>query len=164
MFGKDVWQGVEIEGRLYGLKTLFIRNLREDVYEWTISVGTYLYPHVYFTIECIRDAVDKNNKAFSLIRELLKSNRAVTIEADVNEIDQIPIDIKQEAHIIYRINDSTAKKIFTGLKANDTISFDVLPYRSYQVTLKNMTYVTPDQYLNDSLVPDLEPEPNYDND
>ena len=74
MVGRKYWYGVEVEGRLKGIKTCFVRSeIPKDVGE---------YPHVYFTYEWLNNFGDKKVNS---MRELIKAGKYVTIEVQTKE-------------------------------------------------------------------------------
>jgi hypothetical protein len=62
MYGKNVWYGTEVEGRLSDLQTVFVRK-------GDLPLDHIEYPHLYFTIEYITECVKNNN--CSVIHKLL---------------------------------------------------------------------------------------------
>jgi len=146
MYGKNQWRGREVEGRYSDIMTWFVRSLNEDQ---DLDVTFTDYPHYYFTIEYM-------NKIFlsdydmipelETIRHILDStNNVVTIEADKHTLDELPPDLVNRCHIIYRIQDNALQK----LKDTDTLSIDAGWYRVHQIMKCNMMEMTPDNYKFD---------------
>lgn len=137
MYGKDHWYGKEVEGRLSDIETVFIRKgvLPNDYSN---------YPHIYFTIEYIEDCV-KGTNTWNVIHELLSTKQMITIEANQQVFNSIPMSIFNRVHIIYRIADPNVEK----LKKTDTLSIDAGWYRCSQITKENMLITTPDSYKFD---------------
>jgi hypothetical protein len=142
MYGKKQWRGREVEGRYSDIMTFFVRDLIDD----KLSVKTYTeYPHYYFTIEYMRN-VNEHTQYISVIRNILDTtNCAVTIEADKGTLKNIPVDLVNRCHIIYRIQDDAVQV----LKDTDTLSIDAGWYRVAQVTKCNMMHINPDNYKFD---------------
>lgn len=142
MYGKKQWRGREVEGRYSDIMTFFVRDLIDD----KLSVKTYTeYPHYYFTIEYMRN-INENAQYISTIRNILDTtNCAVTIEADKGTLKNIPVDLVNRCHIIYRIQDDAVQV----LKDTDTLSIDAGWYRVSQVTKCNMMHILPDNYKFD---------------
>jgi len=142
MYGKKQWRGREVEGRYSDIMTFFVRDLIDD----KLSVKTYTeYPHYYFTIEYMRN-VNERTQYISVIRHILDTtNCAVTIEADKGTLKNIPVDLVNRCHIIYRIQDDAVQV----LKDTDTLSIDAGWYRVSQVTKCNMMHILPDNYKFD---------------
>jgi hypothetical protein len=120
MQGKDNWIGIECEGRLYGIKTYFIRHkigkIPADIF------------HLYFTREFLLI-----EGAESIIESYLFQKYTITVETNKETYKYITPNIKVKAHIIYRIEDSTP----FDLKETDSIfidkdTYNVLCYNKYQ--------------------------------
>lgn len=139
MYGKSYWYGKEVEGRFSDIETVFVRSEVPDNY--------VDYPHVYFTIEYIRRALENNNMLQPIYNILDTSNKMITIEASNDTIDKIPMSIFNRVHIIYRILDSNVAK----LKKTDTLSIDAGWYRVHQIMKCNLMEINPDDYKFDRL-------------
>jgi len=136
MINKGHWYGAEVEGRLQGLPTLFIRNCRvvENLPEdWN-------YCHIYLTQEFVSlateaqwDAVRRNSKHFLTI-EVLPSNTS-----------NVPLDLFNSSHILLRLSVAEVAR----LKDTDTIVIDKAPYDCYSVTKCNMSRTKPQDYAGD---------------
>lgn len=142
MYGKKQWRGREVEGRYSDLMTFFVRDLVDN----KLSVKTYNeYPHYYFTIEYMKQ-IQNNGQYMSVIRHILDTtNCAVTIEANNTTIKNIPPDLFNRCHIIYRVVDDAVQL----LKDTDTFSVDAGWYRVHQITKCNMMEINPDNYKFD---------------
>jgi len=130
--------------------TWFVRSLNEDQ---DLDVTFTDYPHYYFTIEYMKriyNIADQNTSIglpeLETIRHILDStNNVVTIEADKHTLDELPPDLVNRCHIIYRIQDNALQK----LKDTDTLSVDAGWYRVHQIMKCNMMEMTPDNYKFD---------------
>jgi hypothetical protein len=141
MYGKQQWRGREVEGRYSDIMTLFVRELGNGIQVKDLRE----YPHYYFTIEYMKQC-SENEKELRVIREILDTtNCAVTIEADTATLKNIPVDLFNRCHIIYRIQDDAVQV----LKDTDTLSIDAGWYRVHQITKCNMMEITPDNYKFD---------------
>jgi len=143
MYGKQQWRGREVEGRYSDIMTLFIRELGDG-----IDVDDLRdYPHYYFTIEYVSKMIQTKSTAhFEAIREILDTtNGVVTIEANKDTLKNIPPDLFNRCHIIYRVIDDAVQL----LKDTDTFSVDAGWYRVHQVTKCNMMEINPDNYKFD---------------
>lgn len=143
MYGKQQWRGREVEGRYSDIMTLFIRELGDG-----IDVNDLRdYPHYYFTIEYVSKMIQtKNDAQFKAIRTILDTtNGAVTLEANKDTLKNIPPDLFNRCHIIYRVIDDAVQL----LKDTDTFSVDAGWYRVHQVTKCNMMEINPDNYKFD---------------
>ncbi len=106
MEGKEYWYGKEVEGRLYGLWTMFCRHKVGPI-DKKIS-------HLYFTIEFweVENCIE--------IFEDAILNHTISIEVNELVYNRIPSNVKVRAHLIYRIKD---KNVF-DLKETDSIFLD----------------------------------------
>jgi len=146
MYGKNQWRGREVEGRYSDMMTWFIRSLNEDN---GLDVSITDYPHYYFTIEYMNRIFQTHTTGIpelEIIRTILDStNNVVTIEANKHTLEELPPDLVNRCHIIYRIQDNALQK----LKDTDTLSIDAGWYRVHQITKCNMMEMTPDNYKFD---------------
>jgi hypothetical protein len=142
MYGKKQWRGREVEGRYSDLMTFFVRELINN----KLDVDKYTtYPHYYFTIEYMKKIHD-NDQYLSIIRHILDTtNCVVTIEAVKDTLKNIPPDLFNRCHIIYRVQDDAVQL----LKDTDTFSVDAGWYRVHQITKCNMMEINPDNYKFD---------------
>lgn len=144
MYNKKVWKGRECEGRYSDLMTVFVRDLPKPG-SADIGVKYSECPHYYFTIEYMRKARE-NTPYIQVIRDILdRTNMAVTIEAMQDTLEQIPPDLVNRCHIIYRIHD----KALQVLKDTDTLSIDAGWYRCHMITKMNMQETKPSNYIYD---------------
>ena len=143
MYGKQQWRGREVEGRYSDIMTLFIRELGDGIDVKDLRD----YPHYYFTIEYVSKMIQtKNDAQFKAIRTILDTtNGAVTLEANKDTLKNIPPDLFNRCHIIYRVQDDAVQM----LKDTDTFSVDAGWYRVSQVTKCNMMHINPDNYKFD---------------
>jgi hypothetical protein len=138
MYNQNIWYGKEVEGRLSDLQTVFVRkgSLPPDHIE---------YPHIYFTIEYIREACNSGEAGWNTIHRLLDTRKIVTIEADKDTVEQIPMSVFNKVHILYRIHDPYLER----LKKTDTLSIDAGWYRCHQIMKCNLQQIVPDDYKFD---------------
>ena len=147
MYGKDQWSGREVEGRYSDIMTYFIRDLVPTGTEVDVSginvKDLLTYPHYYFTNEYTAELDDE---LIHKIRQILdRTDCAVTIEATTDTLKNIPHDLINRCHVIYRIQDENLCK----LKQTDTLSIDNGWYNCLQITKHNMSETTPDSYKFD---------------
>jgi hypothetical protein len=145
MYGKKQWRGREVEGRYSDIMTFFVRELGDG-----IDVDDLRdYPHYYFTIEYVMAMLRKDNYSSMMIdaiREILDdTNCVVTLEANNTTIKNLPPDLFNRCHIIYRVQDDAVQL----LKDTDTFSVDAGWYRVHQITKCNMMEINPDNYKFD---------------
>jgi hypothetical protein len=137
MYNESYWIGKEVEGRYKDIYTIFFRK---DYKKELIAE----YPHVYFTIEFINDCIKKQD--FKCIEDIIHTTKkTITIEANRECLNDIPLSIFNHVHIIYRIKDINIER----LKQTDTVSVDADWYRVYQVTKMQMIKTYPDDYKYD---------------
>lgn len=136
MYGQNVWYGKEVEGRLSDLQTVFVRK-------GDLPLNHVEYPHIYFTIEYIIDCCKTNN--WNTIHKLLDTKKIVTIEANADTVEKIPMSVFNRVHILYRIHDPFLER----LKKTDTLSIDAGWYRCHQIMKCNLQQIVPDDYKFD---------------
>lgn len=143
MYGKQQWRGREVEGRYSDIMTWFVRELGDGINVDNLQV----FPHYYFTIEYVESMLaTKSLSCIEAIREILDTTHsAVTLEANKDTLKNIPPDLFNRCHIIYRVQDDAVQL----LKDTDTFSVDAGWYRVHQVTKCNMMQITPDNYKFD---------------
>ena len=148
MYGKKVWRGREVEGRYSDIMTYFVRELDKEIENEDIA----MYPHFYFTIEYVTKMINPTvgsttrEMYTNSIRKILdNSYNAVTLEANSTTLKNIPTDLFNRCHIIYRVQDDAMQY----LKDTDTFSVDAGWYRVHQVTKCNMMEINPDNYKFD---------------
>ena len=151
MYGKKVWRGREVEGRYSDIMTYFVRELDNEIENEDIA----MYPHFYFTIEYVTKMINPTvgsttrEMYTNSIRKILdNSYNAVTLEANSTTLKNIPTDLFNRCHIIYRVQDDALQY----LKDTDTFSVDAGWYRVSQVTKCNMMHINPYNYKFDEEV------------
>lgn len=132
MRGKNYWYGKEVEGRLYGLYTMFIRH--------EIGPITEKVKHLYFTIEFW-----ENPEAVKILEEQIFKDLIVSIEVDEKVYSKVTPNIKVKAHLIYRFKDLN---VF-DLKETDSIFIDGNTFNVLCFTKHNALVVDYDKYSND---------------
>lgn len=133
MKGKDCWYGKEVEGRLFGLYTLFCR--------YKIGKIKKSVKHIYFTIEFW-----ETENAINDIENLLL-DYPVSIEVNEATYKHLTPNMKVRAHIIYRVKD---KNIF-DIKETDSVFIDGNMYNVLCFTKHNALKVNYNDYSNDTL-------------
>ena len=143
MYGKQQWRGREVEGRYSDIMTWFVRELGDGINVDNLQV----FPHYYFTIEYVESMLaTKSLSCIEAIREILDTTHsAVTLEANKDTLKNIPPDLFNRCHIIYRVQDDAVQL----LKDTDTFSVDAGWYRVHQITKCNMMEINPDNYKFD---------------
>jgi hypothetical protein len=137
MQGKNFWYGKEVEGRLFGVNTCFVRN--------KVPADADKYSHLFFTIEFVERCVKTN--AWNDIAVMIDGNRIITLEANDVVYSSIPRLITNHCHILYIIKAKYAD--LTQLKKTDTIKIDTAPYCGYVSAKAGFQELTPDIYQFD---------------
>ena len=133
MKGKSYWYGKEVEGRLFGLYTLFNRH--------ELGKITNKVQHLYFTIEFW-----KTKDCIEIIESLL-IDYPISIEVNEEVYKYVTPNMKVRAHLIYRIQD---KNVF-DLKETDSVFVDGNMYNVLCFTKHNALKVNYTDYSNDTL-------------
>jgi len=125
----DAWTGPEVEGRLLGVQTLF---LRAPFPHWLERPeGHYFFLSGF----CYKD-----------VQSALDVGKAVTIEVDLWELEQLPPPILSKAHILLRLPASPALSL---LKPSDTVRLDAALYNVYAASWRCFVHSTPTDYEED---------------
>lgn len=140
MQGLDWWFGKEVEGNWCDVETVFRRN--------ALPPNWKDYPHVYFTIEAIREFI-KKDKWDEIINILGTSFTAITCEIDTETIDKLPKRVFNHCHLLYRVQ--IPKMDIDKLKAMDVVTLDNGSYNIYAIPKNIMQKVTGDNYKFDRL-------------
>ena len=99
MFDCDFWEGPEVEGRLKGLKTLFIRRRNEHFMRGRIWEQ---FPHVFLSHKLIGTLLPEDWYSW-VYKQLLDDSRIVTVEVEEKDLILIPVDIRSRVHIMVRV-------------------------------------------------------------
>lgn len=134
-----LWIGTECEGRLKGLKTLFIANKIDIITIEKIAKKNNI-SHLYF------NAGKNEFNDFNTIRQLYDS---YLITLEVTNIDVIPTDIVLKCHIIWRVIKS---KYLEKIKDTDTIKLENPNNYVYCVTKEQMMKNNFDEYKKDKII------------
>jgi len=104
------WVGVEVEGRLSGLRTLFVAS---DPLPSIIDV-----PHVYFWEQYWKIS------GFAQVQKCLDDKVLVTLETTLDNIANIPKQYIEQCHLMIKIPASS----ISSVKETDTVRLDIAPY------------------------------------
>lgn len=142
MKSKNYWTGKEIEGRLYGLDTIFLARdfkgmLNEAVKYPSILIGVGLIDELNYETS--------NNLSWQDIENLLDTGKAVTLEVKPHQVKKIPIQIKLKAHILLWIDVPEIAE----LKSSDSVKLCSQSHDMHVFTLFNGQRVTRDNYQHD---------------
>lgn len=126
-------QGIEVEGRLSGIPTLFVHNE---------IINPDTYPHLYFN----PDYIEQNN--YESIIQYLNEGKLVTVCVTPEMLKDVPDLVLRQAHIVVAI--SCNDKLEKYLKPNDEIRLDY-SYQKCSLTQFNcFTHNHPEDYKNDT--------------
>ena len=114
------WTGVEVEGRMRGVPTLFIRNPRG------LNIDKIPHDHVLVGRCWVNDVY--------LLKRLLDSGKMVTIEASMGDLRLLPNDIFKRVVIIYDIVVGSIVTDVNNLKPGDMIRFGQFDCTLYDVS------------------------------
>lgn len=144
MINRDFWFGAEVEGRLSGISSMFVRYRFPNKKEQE-KFNTKKIPHIYLTIEFVEEN-KQDSLAWDIVRDLLFCDKKmITVETSNGSFNNIPADIFNASHIIYRVS----APLMNRLKKLDTVTLDVRPYNIYYTMKDSLTHVEPDAYSGD---------------
>lgn len=139
--GWRVWEGVEVEGRLRGIRTLFLRFPPSDP---GLLDG---YDHIYI------NSLWWNNNDGEYIRFLFQKNKLVTLELPQDIFPIIPDDLLQACHVVVAFSIGFSISIpvhkLELIKPDDEIRLDLAPFLSITSTWRSFTVALPDDYVSD---------------
>ena len=139
---KDTWVGMECEGRLSDIETLFVGSLGN---EWDEQKDKWiLQQHIYFCSPAVEQMIESGDWP-EMFNFLSTTSRLVTFEVPEGKLHMIPAQIRNMVHIMYMFHSPD----FELLKANDSMKVEHGDYRLHCVTKCNMQEVTPDGYKHD---------------
>jgi len=117
MKGRAYWYGPELEGRLVGVPTVFIRSM--------LPPDVAAYAHWYFPWEATRD------QRWDWMRQgLARPGGLITVEVYPEQWPSVPADIRRQAHMQLRLPCAVAAQ----LKSTDTVCLELAPYTTWCVT------------------------------
>ena len=133
-----VWEGVEVEGRLYGVPTLFVGNEAqpEQVKRWMLSTYSHVYINPGFWLA----------HGWEMIRHLLDTH-VVTVCVSLEHLVDVPDDVMQRAHIM-----ATVTLPDTRVKNTDTLRLELGEFRVACTPFHAFAETTPLHYDGDRLL------------
>lgn len=140
---KKYWYGKEIEGRLYGLESVFIPT---DLNDQELSEIQNI--HHYLIGTPLIDEIEKGgtnitwDKVFDWI---VYDNKFVTIEAKPGQIKFLPQKIKLRCHILLWLD---VPEIY-DLKVTDSVKLCPSLHEMYVTSFMNCQRVTKNDYFHD---------------
>ena len=140
---KETWVGMECEGRLSDIETLFVGSIG-NAFELTRIHQDFDQLHIYFCSPAVEQMIEYGKWAdvFNFIDSL---NKLVTFEVPAGRLHEIPAQIRNMVHIMYMFHSPD----FDLLKSNDSMKVVHGDYRLHCITKCNMQEVTPDGYKHD---------------
>lgn len=131
----SLWVGPEVEGRLVGMRTLFVRELPDDLRE--IVHG---HDHIWLCKEYIE------RHGYALAEELIEGGVTVSIELTLPMLTDVPARVQQMAHLVLAL---PAPDIARTLKPTDTVRLDAAPFDIYTMTFGQTQHTPPGHYQQD---------------
>ena len=133
------WWGPEVEGRLSGINTIFIRTLPEPHFLLELDDVQHIYLTNYFVNMAENADWDEIVDAYEYW------NVPITIEVDNDCLDLVPARIRNFAHILLRLKSTDALR----LKPTDSIAIDGEIYNCLVATKYTMQSVSNEAYQYD---------------
>lgn len=144
MSGNDewgIWEGIEVEGDYYGIRTLFLYSMPEGMDDPSFLFPGY--PHIWYCWQWLDRYGDLS------IRNALASGALVSLEIPVGKRANIPVDIMTRCHIMLAIPIDLPE----WLKPSDTIRLtSSVDFLSCGIRNRQLWRVAPEDYLNDKLL------------
>lgn len=141
-----LWIGTEVEGRLKGLRTLFIAcSIDKEFFGHHVGIEAicqkHQIHHLYF------NAGKTNFNEYKHIKFFLERGKCVTIETIDPQNIPIALRFDRRLHIIWRISEAHLDLI----KETDTIKIEGRP-GIYCTTPEQMVKTTWDEYKDDEVI------------
>lgn len=150
MKGALAWVGKEVEGRLFGIETLFLRSLSNTVMSDRRVIEHFdTLGHVYLTAEVQDSHTVKEVECF--VEKCRVALKYVTLECLDRDVEKLSTKIRDYCHLIVRVHVSCLHL----LKNTDSIALDIHDPPAYEcfVFSKQAALVTTrDQYTDDELL------------
>lgn len=140
---KDYWFGKEIEGRLYGLETVFIPKSFDAKKKLFKKFNHFL---IGPTLICEMSTPSYEGPfSWELLESLIDSGKMVTLEVKQGQMKLIPQFMKLKAHILYWID---AEEV-AQMKTTDSIKICTQSHDMFVFTLFNGQRVQRHDYTHD---------------
>ena len=139
---KSWFYGKEVEGRLYGLETVF---LAEDFRK--IKKVAKKFGHALIGVSLIDQLIDgyAEHISWGWIESYIDKGNFITLEATPCQISEIPQAIRLKAHILLWIDVPELDE----LKSSDSVKLCTKNHDMYVYTLHNGQRVTRNDYYHD---------------
>lgn len=135
---RKCWTGIEVEGRLRGVATLFANTLSA-----LPAPSSIVEPHVFL---CPDIAQGESNALDEWVKALVDRGKVVTIAARPADLNKIPPYSRVRAHIMVDIDLHGA----SWLKPTDTIKVETDFYTTHSVAVRDTIHTKPEDYANDT--------------
>lgn len=140
---KDYWFGKEIEGRLYGLETVFIPKLFKAKKSLFKKFNHFLIGPTL--IEQMSDPAKIDKITWRKLENLIDEGKMITLEVKPGQMKLIPQSMKLKAHILYWID---AEEV-SQMKETDSIKICTQSHDMFCFTLFNGQRVKRHDYIHD---------------
>ena len=144
---KKYWYGKEIEGRLYGLESVFIStDLTEE------EITSILKVHHILIGTTLIDEIQSGNTNITwdrILHWILIDNKYVTLEAKPEQIKPLPQAIKLRTHILLWLD---VPELY-DLKESDSVKLCHSLHEMYVTSFMNCQRVTKNDYYHDRFEP-----------
>lgn len=107
------WEGIEVEGRLRGIHSLFVRD--------PFKIDPDKIPHSHVLVSPIL----VKNRYWIWVRRLLEMGKVVTMEVPPEDLKKLPVDILENKKVVIMldITDPVLVKAVRLLKGSDMVRF-----------------------------------------
>lgn len=133
----SVWYGTEVEGRLRGVPTLFVRDLPEGMKD---------VPRNWSHVWLCREYIERHG--FDLAETLSAVDIMVSIELTLEMLPSVPDAVRERCHLVVAL---PAPGVGL-LKATDTVRLDAAPYDIYTATVGALQHTVPGDYGDDNRI------------
>lgn len=137
------WEGLEVEGRYFGLHTLFLDG---DVDFKKVKLNDNIQ-HIYFTSKAIESLNLRWDEFVKWNLEFNVPKRPITFEIYDGQFDTIPSRLRNHIHFMLKVTLSDFRK----LKSTDTFKIDEKDnlYNNFNATKYNFQEVRNEDYSID---------------
>lgn len=138
---KNYWFGKEIEGRLYGLETVFIPK------DFKAKKGLFKKFNHFLVGPILIEQMtnEKSHIQWQQLENLIDAGKMVTLEVKPGQMKLIPQSMKLKAHILYWIDAAEIAE----MKETDSIKLCSQSHDMFVFTLFNGQRVKRHDYIHD---------------
>lgn len=134
-----IWEGIEVEGRLQGIKTLFFYCLPYIFSFNDLRDLAARYAHLYFCNPWVKE------QGCDFILQVMEHNY-VTLEVYPSDLPNLPRAILLNCHLVLRIDTSLD---FSQLKASDEVRLTGQEFNTWGLSLGQLYHTQPTMYNDD---------------